>query len=319
MWLKCKIFIHKSYIKSRLLLRRFFTLNYRTVRQKILAVEAARRRHPDKILTPLNEQFFLVSSFKVTSPVRQDMMAVSMRQTLSQLRNSGLKVRVSDASSAEFLEANRRVFEDIPGLQVDYQPAQKRMPAAFADLLDQVKEKYCMSIFDDFPLVGLSPEYLQAACQLLEDCAGVVDMVGVWSVPSELSVDKREIILHRHKNIREELGKKLLGVVKYGDFSFAIVENFFYGFSLLNFLAPCRDYLRRLKWYMDNVSAVSPQIIEKASMWYRGPVYNYLAISLDVFYLDIDFEHTESSIRNFDPLQKEYYLAMKKGCDIVVK
>jgi hypothetical protein len=296
-----------------------FTFNNRAVRKKIFLVEAARQQRLSESLPDLRDRLFLASTFKVSTPARKDILAVTIKQSLAQFKNSGVKVRVVDASLSEFLEENRRVFADIFGSFLEYKAAEKRMPEVFAELLAQANEKYCMCIFDDIPLVNFSPEYLQAACKLLDDYAGVVDIVAIWPVLSELDQEKKQIILHGHKDIREELGNKLLGVVKYGNFSFAIVENFFYGFSLLNFMAPCRDYLNRLKWYMKHVSAVSPQKIEKVSMWHHGPGYKYLAIPLEVSFLDIDYERTEGSIRSVDPKQKEFYLALKNGYNIIVK
>jgi len=248
------------------------------------------------------------------------MLDLTMRQSLTGFKNSGIRVEVVDASAPEYLETNRGIFSEIPGVNLDYKAVKKSMPVAFEGILEEADEKYCLCVFDDMPMVNLSPEYLQAACQLLDDYAGVVDTVGVWAGPSEILHDTKEIILRRREDIQAQLGKKLIGVVKYGDFSFAIAENFYYGFSLLNFLSPCKDCLRRLKWYMKHSSSVSSELIEKTSMWFRGPGYNYFALPLEIYMLDIDFERTDSSIREgFNPEQKECYLALKNGYRVVIK
>ena len=51
-------------------------------------------------------------------------------------------------------------------------------------------------------------------------------------------------------------------------------------------------------------------------MWYIGPVYNYIAVALDVFMLDMDFAHTDTSIRTLNFPAKALFEASGQGYQI---
>ena len=81
---------------------------------------------------------------------------------------------------------------------------------------------------------------------------------------------------------------------------FAICENPRYGFFFNTFITSTQSYLKRLGWYINKVSSLSPQLIELSTAYKikRGPVFHHIAISLDAFMIDIDICASELSLRD---------------------
>lgn len=317
--LKFKIFVLKTFLFSRRMLKRAISLNNQKLKQKISQVLSGRGQSGQLADTDLFSQLFFASSFKVTSKTRQEILEVTMEQSLAGLQNSDLNLKVLDASPDEFVDGNKAIFKKFFGIQTDYRLVPKKMPEAFLELFSETAGKYCGTLFDDVPFFGLNKEFLISCCKFLDDFSGLVDIICFETVGLELKGQDHKIIFDLNNHNFKKMGESPLGVVKYGDYSFAIFENYYYGFSLLNFIAPREDYTRRLKWYVEHISSVSPQLIEMASMWFRGPAYNYIAIPLEVFFMDLDFEHTDTTLRGYNPALRELFLALKNRYTVSIK
>jgi len=134
---------------------------------------------------------------------------------------------------------------------------------------------------------------LSAGANLLDDFGGLIDVILIENLSGCRVEEASRTLRCDLKNLDfYRIGKKPLGVVKYGDYSFAILPNFHCGFFFNTMIGSGRDYAKRLSWYMNNVDVDSPHKIERAAGRGQGPVYKYIAVPLDVFMLDIDFEHT---------------------------
>lgn len=268
----------------------------------------------------LEKEIFLASSYRLDSKIRQDIFQVSMQRNLENLNN--LSMRVADASPEGFFESNREFLNKFSKIKAESLPIKARLTASYKELLKNAPEKYFCMLFDDMPIIGMSDEFLTASIALLNDFENLVSVVLAEQI-TEFAEDKeKKTITFKQSDLEFILkDKKPVGIVKYGKFSFAILENnYHYGFFFNTLIAPCKDYLDKLEWYMNNVSQESPHKIELAGMRGKGPVINFIAVPLDVFMVDIDFAHSDTSIRGvgentkrvFEDLQNNFVVEYLK-------
>jgi len=307
--LPLKNFFYRIFVRIRNLWLFAATLNYREVRKKIKLSKTA--------FSPSADQVFVASSFRVSNQQRQEIFKVSLRETLRHLTGTAIKVKIRDASPEEFSRQNRIFLNDLAGNNLDYKAETLNLNADYKELLETSEEKYFCMAFDDQPIFGLFPEFLSAATALLEDFAGSVDMMLIEQLNGfDIDISNKQIILEQQSLDFQARGIEPLGTVKYGNYSFAILNNFHYGFFFNTLIAPCKDYASRLKWYMEHVSQDKPHRIEKAGMYYRGPVYKYIAVPLQVFMLNIDFLHTDISVRGTTGKEKRIFEVLKNNYSI---
>ena len=258
----------------------------------------------------------ILSSFRVTTPSRKEIMQVTMENTLRHLRNSGVSLKILDSSPEEYIAQNQSFYEQL-GLKLSYRTSSAKLTAAYIDLLTYSDKPYFYMAFDDFVSLNMQPQFLNSAAQLLKDFAGLVDCILI-DPPTAYRVDDQEKIFYYDLNSLDALRKadSLLGIVNYGNWRFAIVRNFHYGFFFNTIVANRQDYLRRLTWYVNNVSP-SAHYIELAAAKKIGPVYKFLAIPLDVVQLDLDFEHTQISVRAENTATEDFFRALKNNYRLI--
>jgi hypothetical protein len=264
---------------------------------------------------------FFSAAFRVNSKERQNILGVSVAETFKNLSGCGLRVGISDASIGEYVPGNREIFAKIGGLRIDYNVSNLKLPPALLNLLGKAAEKYFLMFFDDQPIVGLTAEFLAASCSLLSDFAGLVDLIYISDAPKQIINHANKTLIYNMADLIFRVrGVKPLCTVAYGNYSYAIIPNVLCGFFFNTIIAPAADYRRRLKWYADRVSANDPTEIEIVGSQYQGPVYHFLAVPLSVFQINIDYSHTESSVRNYPgAILEEICDALKNNYRIIVK
>lgn len=294
------------------------TLNHRVVRKKIQiikkrGVEAGLGR------SDVNSKIFLLASYRINSSLRQEFLKISSHLSLRELSKGNIPIRVVDASNAEYIAVNKNIFSDLNLSHLDFQTSNKKLTTVYRDTLLEAKEKYFCTIFDDQPIIGLTEDALSAGTALLEDFSGLVDIILFENLSACQSEESTQTLVCDLKNLDSvRSGHKPLGVVKYGDYSFAIFRNFHCGFFFNTMIGPCRDYAQRLSWYMKNIDEDSPHKIERAAGRGRGPVYKYIAVPLQTFMLDIDFEHTGPT-RAVNHESRNIFEALKRHFNIIYK
>lgn len=267
----------------------------------------------------LNE-IFLLTSFKIDNEERCKILESSTNINFENLHNSNIKVQVYDASDDIYFKKNQEVFKNIKGINLDYQSKKERLTTSYYNLLSQSKEKYFCSFFDDMPIVGLTREFLLASERLLRDFDGSIPIVIEQIIGYDCDHKNRQILFNCKNILFKNLNKKPLGIIKYGNVSFAILYNYHYGFFFNTIIARCDNYKNKLIWYMNKISQNSPHQIELAGMRKIGPVYQYVAVPLEVFALDLDYIHSKISIRKENPnALKLFSLFVDKYKKIVFK
>lgn len=301
---------------------RFFvflkTFNSKNIRKKIREIEAGKgiNKNSNELLI---KRMHIMLSCLINSRERKEMLDLSISHSLSKIENSGMKVKVVDASDKEYVEKNRRSFEKIKGINIEFENKKQKFAQAYYNMLIEAREDYFFSIFDDQPAFGVSPNFLSSCIMFLDDFKGMVDVILV-ELMSEYKIDdiKKEIRCDLNSIEFKTKGMRPVGVVKYGEYSFAIFNNFHYGFFFNVMIGRCSDYAKRLKWYMNNVGDNTVKI-EKRGAWRTGPIYEYIAIPLDVFMMNIDCVHTVSSERSVTKDVQDLYGALKNGYKVLIK
>jgi hypothetical protein len=291
-------------------LKRYATIKYAT-RQLLW-----RRNHhlaqPSQLVgKSVAEYLTVMMSYKITNQERLRILSAVLQQVKQALVGSGIMLHVIDASEREYLQYTEPMFRESE-LPVSFTSASKRLCQAYIEMLHQIPQKYVYLQFDDFITVGLTPEFLYAACHLLEKYAGLVDVVCImWPFEVKISEAERTINVigfQKAVNLLDSQETYLFGygtpqipifIEKIGAYEFGIFENFQYGFFFNHLIAPAQDYLRRLDWYIRHISSTSVHAIEvAASERTIGPFWTHLAICLsDVCLLDVDYSHTNEALR----------------------
>lgn len=260
--------------------------------------------------------FFFATSFRISSQERLDILKTTLKESLKNF-NSSIKFKVSDASDPEYAAKNHEILLEHKGLTLEYQNKKERLNAAYQNMLSSSIETFFGMVFDDFPIIGMTDEFVKASCSLLTDFNGLVDLIYMEGVTHEKIDDATKTIYYKHAD-RTILNHKedILGVVTYNNYRFAIVKNFCYGFFFNTIIARTKQYAEKLLWYMNNVDYSSPHKIELAGSLRIGPIYNYIAIPLEVINMDLDYSHTDTSIRRPAQKAEELFRAMTNNYSI---
>ena len=308
---KLKIFLVGTYVY----LRRFFfgvILGRNAYIQKMINMPSQGSDIFDKV--DLKDIIFFLVSLKIRTYNRQEILKASLSQCLSQLPPAGkINFRINDSTEDEYFFSNEVFFKNLPAVSPLIQRTQTRLPGAYYQFLSQQAEPYCLTLFDDFPIVGLTEKVLRGSCALLKDFEKLVNVVLIEAI-DDYDIDHEAKAVNFKKQLElERRNIKPLGIVEYFGQKFAIWENFHFGFFFSTSIVPTKDHAKRLKWYLDNISSDNPHKIELAGHKRRGPVYDYIAVPLGVYRFDLDFEHTEISIRPPVKKAEELYKAIKYG------
>ena len=267
----------------------------------------------------LSESFFFGTSFRISSQERFDILKATLKESLRGFTSpvNPIKLKVSDASDSEYALKNQEIFVDYKGLNLEYTNKKERLNSAYQNMLSTSDESFFGMVFDDFPIIGMSPEFIKACCKLLKNFEGLVDLIYMEGVTHDTIDTKTKTVYYKHAD-RTILKHRndILGVVSYNNYRFAIVKNFCYGFFFNRIIARTRQYAEKLLWYMENVDYNSPHKIELAGSLRIGPVYNYIAIPLEVINMDLDYSHTDTSIRKPAQKAEELYKAMTDNYSI---
>ena len=225
----------------------------------------------------------------------------SLNVSLFYLKKYTLKLLCADASKTVYHSKVKSLFSKK---NVEYDLLHEpytSFPLRCYKLLEKTSTEFYFMMFDDQPVIGLTPDILTASCQLLKKYNGYLDLV-LFDQNSDyiidktlktISFDKNGSKLYKNKN-------KILFIEKINGCQFAICVNPRYGFFFNTLIVSRQHYSRRLKWYIKNISNLSPHKIElsTANKIKRGPVFSHIAISLDAFMVDIDISPSELSVRN---------------------
>lgn len=277
-------------------------------------------KQESKNFTDLPQKLFVACSYRINSPLRQEIFSQAVKQTFKNLGHSGLAVRAADASMPEYIVGNHEIFKTVPGLNLEFSADSNRFQNAHYRMHQESSLPYFCMVYDDQAIIGLTKKFLRAACDFLEDFKGLVDLILIES-PQSYELDKKnKKIIYNLKNL-EFLAKdeKPLAVVNYGGYNFAILFNFHFGFFFNTIVGRSEDYARRLKWYMDNVKNQNAQYIELAGMRRKGPIYNFLAVPMEVCMFNIDCAHSELSIRGQERSPEELFNALKNNYEFLEK
>ena len=272
---------------------------------------------------PIRDKVFLGTCFRASTTERLGIFSVTIPETFREIQNTGLTVRVGDASDMVWARQTKRVLDRIPGIDLQYQLSATSFPERWLDMLRQAREPYFCALFDDQPICGLTSSFLESAYQLLHDYRDLIDVMLIEQVADQdchinpitesIYVDLAGLEWKRRK-------RAPLAIVTYGKNTFGIFENFHYGFFLNTMVASRAAYLRRLEWYTHNISHESIHAIEIAGKQRIGPVFRYIAIAQGVFRLDLDFQHTDISLRGATGHPtgnaEKLYQALKEGYNI---
>ncbi len=256
------------------------------------------------------ESFFFGTSFRINSQERLDILKTTLRESLKNF-NSSIKFKVSDASDSEWAKKNHEILLEHKGLALEYQNKKERLNLAYQNMLSDSDETFFGMVFDDFPIIGMTDEFIKASCSLLADFNGLVDLTYMEGVTHDNINNETKTVYYKHgdRTILKHQ-KDILGVVTYNNYRFAIVRNFCYGFFFNTIIARTKQYAEKLLWYMNNVDYSSPHKIELAGSLRIGPIYNYIAVPLEVINMDLDYSHTDTSIRKPAQKAEELYKAM---------
>lgn len=320
---------------------------YKSLRFRFLNYLAKRRSRPifkaatqlvlarrQTTFTPLQgaleEKLSVLLSYRVTDEERLNILQVVAKKVGEALKGQKTRLLVSDASGPEFQDRTRQAMESI-GLPLHYDPAPQKLAPAYAALLRQTETKYFYLQFDDFLTAGLTPQFLGGCCDVLEKYEGLVGCVAImWPHAVRVDSAERSVLVTDYATQPKGgatayhfgFGKPQLPlfVEEFGGYRFGIFRNFNYGFFFNHLVAPTADYLQRLEWYREHVSADSVHAIEMAAEHCTiGPFFTHIAICLDnVCLLDLDYSHTPSAVRPQAAINKEVCDAVAEGYTVKV-
>lgn len=321
---------------------------YKSLRFRFLNYLAKRRSRPifaaatQKVLerrttafTPspqsLEDRLSILLSYRVTDEERLNILQVVAKQVGKALAGQKTRLLVSDASGPQYGDRTRRAIESI-GLPLHYDPTPQKLAPAYAALLRQTETKYFYLQFDDFVTAGLTPQFLTGCCDLLERYEGLVGCVAImW--PKGVTLNTPESSVRVCDYVAEPKGGATayhfgfgkpqvpLFVEEFAGYRFGIFRNFNYGFFFNHLVAPTADYLQRLEWYREHVSADSVHAIEmEAEHCTIGPFFTHIAICLsNVCLLDLDYSHTPAAVRPQASINKEVCDAVARGYTVKVE
>jgi hypothetical protein len=312
--------IAKIFKRLRLMLLSLpFKLVFYRSKPRIIRSILGRQQKADNALKQPAENILLILSFRVSSLDRLAILKTSMDQNLKLLNKTDILLKVADASPQAYSSQAKAALSADSKVRLELEFSQEKLAPSYFSLLSQASQSYFCMLFDDQPIVGLNEAFLSASCQLLSDFAGLVDLVYISDTEAQNIDHKNKQLIFGMAGLDfRARGIKPLRIVKYGQYSFVIVENKNFGFFFNTYVGRRQDYMSRLGWYLKNVSVTSDRLIEIAASRFYGPAYRFLAIPLEVFQINIDFVHTPGSFRNYSgSLERELFQALNDNYQIV--
>lgn len=267
-------------------------------------------------LDDLSKLFFLATSFRIASEERLGILKTTLLESLKNFIDTQpiVKFKIADASDLEYARKIENILQQYNGLKIEYSNKSERLNSAYHSILSTSNESYFCMVFDDFPIIGMTLEFIKASCKLLSDFDGLVDLIFMEHVSHSYIDHANKMIYYTQKGRALMKHKKdIVGVVTYNGYRFAIVKNFYYGFFFNTIIARSKQYSEKLFWYMNHVDHNSPHSIELAGSLRIGPIYNYIAIPIEVINMDLDYSHTETSIRKSLNHAEELYKAFTEN------
>lgn len=278
----------------------------------------------------LRESVTVLMTFKVDNEDRASILDLVFDRLGRDLTGSDIDLHISDASPDRYAARASAKAATITS-NARHRRSDKPMSLSYLDLLEACSTPYCYLQFEDQITTNLSSDYLLAACKFLDRHRSFVPLVSaVW--PLEVKVDDthREIRVLTHRQRGSKIGRddvyefaykrpqRPLFVEEIDGYRFGVFENFYYGFYFNHIVTPVDDYSRRLRWYLDALNTVSVHEIELATMFRTlGPFWTHIGVCLDgMSVLDLDYSHTESSVRPVMSTARDVHEALTKGFDI---
>jgi hypothetical protein len=296
---------------------------------KVLARSLAPSASSD---APLEERLRVISSFRVATPERLEMLRTVTDRLDDAVGRSAIELHVADASDEPFSSEVRTILSGMSMRATHHCAPGQTLCEGLLTLLDGCPTEYVYLQFDDQLTTNLSPELLGSACDLLDRFAGAVDVVTVlW--PLTLSVMKdppaieatayaarRGRAFRRYQFGGAPLRRATIHATVDGH-RFAVFENFTFGFYFNHIVTRAADYAERLRWYMEHLSTASAHQIELAACDRTlGPHWRHLAVPLDgVTLLDLDHQHTPSAVRAEGELTRQTAAALAAGAAVRVR
>lgn len=287
---------------------------------------AMHRLPPLREPAPLDDRLRMVLSNRVANEDRLRLLSVVLARLSDDLATEPPAITVRDASDEPLLSQARQRWE-ATGLPVEHLAVHEPMLTAFRTVAESAAEPYLTFQFDDTLTAGLRPAYLRAACTLLDRWRGVVDIVTPpWSLATELDEGRRVVRVISHELVGARYRftasrpRRPLAIETVAGLRFGIFENPTYGFFFNHMVVPREDYLRRVRWFEQHVSATSVHAIEVAAEHgLRGPTWRHAAICLDgISLLDLDYAHTGAALRHERPDLVQLVERLEDGWELEV-
>ena len=275
----------------------------------------------------ISDDIGVMLSYRITEPLRVFILTETLQILKRALHGSAVPIRVIDASDPPYAVQIEPLFAQFD-LPISYATAPLRLCEAYLQMLRATRQRYTYVQLDDAVTLGMRPEFLQAACTLLDKYDGLLNVVSielpvsVQVVPAQRIVD---IVMFRQRNSGDGTDYsfgvgpplRLLWKERIGDYEFGIFENRFYGFYFHNLVVPTQDYASRLEWYLQHISQTSVHAIEvAASDRTIGPYWTHLAICLSkVCMVDLDFAPTPGAVRPPNDRNRVVMEALRAGSE----
>lgn len=300
------------------------------VRTKIATIKIVRahkaRSKTNRSPAELADMPSILMSLKVVPPDRLSILKATLRQLRLALGHSRIHVFIDDASEPAVASEVREAFEALP-MPITYENSSRHMTQSYLHLLAQCHTQFCYLQFDDQVTTNLSPRFLAASCEFLERYGRYVPVVSAtWPTavevkPGSIRVTTYEVGWKRRRSLYKFQSGRWLSpifVEEINGHSFAVFENFMYGFYFNHVIVPVHDYRSRLQWYVDHVDASSVHRIEvAAARRTMGPFWTHVAVCLDdVAIVDLDFQHTAAALRPVAPTARDVFEALQAGWTI---
>ena len=303
--------------------------SWRKIRAQSRLLMASRGTTPPA-RTELRESVSVLMTFKVDNDDRASILDLVFDRLGRDLAGSDIDLHISDASPDRYAARARAKAATITP-NASHERSDKPMSLSYLDLLEVCSTPYCYLQFEDQITTNLSSTYLLAACKFLDRHRAFVPLVSaVWPLEVKVEDAHREIRVLTHRQRRSKMGRgevyefayqrpqRPLFVEGIDGYRFGVFENFYYGFYFNHIVTPVDDYSRRLHWYLDALNTVSVHEIELATMFRTlGPFWTHIAVCLDgMSVLDLDYSHTESSVRPVMSTARDVHRALTNGFDI---
>lgn len=267
----------------------------------------------------------MLMTYRLTSDAREQMLAATVRELARSIEHAAVRLLVADAS-----DEHRRLRSEAvwvrSGLTPKVHSTTSSLLVAIQELVESAgSDIFCLQ-FDDTITVGLDPSWLSGAAQLLRHYRGQLDVVvPLWPVAVEADLDARVVRVtpHRRRGDRYRFWtggwQEPARIEEIDGNRFGIFTNFAYGFHFNNLVGDTASFTSRLGWYRSHVSNENAHQIELAAFAGRGPTWPYIVVPLDGrCLLDLDYEHTELTVRGEAPERRQICEVLDAGGAIVV-